>query len=234
MGKIMELTGETFGDLEVVSIDRVEGRSYWLCKCKCGSVSSIAGSSLVSGNTKSCGCLMLRDTKTIESQEINQEEIKKILEYNPETGVFIWIKVSRFHKEKTGSVAGTSQPSRGKIYIKIGINGRSYAAHRLAWLYMYGYLPKCIDHMNGDSTDNRICNLNEVTVIQNAQNHTLGEKPNGLPLGVSRCSSGYRARITASGVCHSLGVFETTSEASDAYELARDSLHYAPSRFGHV
>jgi hypothetical protein len=59
MGKIIDLTNQTFGKLIV--IERAENAACnqprWLCQCKCGNKIIVQGSSLRSGNTKSCGCL---------------------------------------------------------------------------------------------------------------------------------------------------------------------------------
>ena len=56
---VRQLTGQIFGDLTV--LDQAEsgnmGQARWRCKCFCGVEKVIAGRDLVSGNTKSCGCL---------------------------------------------------------------------------------------------------------------------------------------------------------------------------------
>lgn len=59
MGKLIDLTGKRFGRLVVISFSHLalDKRSYWLCKCDCGSEPKIiAGSNLASGGTISCGC----------------------------------------------------------------------------------------------------------------------------------------------------------------------------------
>lgn len=57
MPKVKDLTGEKFGSLLVVGISGYIGnRIAWECKCDCGNVVRVAGCSLKSGNTKSCGC----------------------------------------------------------------------------------------------------------------------------------------------------------------------------------
>jgi hypothetical protein len=54
---ILDLTGQKFGRLTVVSFNRREKRqTYWNCVCDCGKEKSINGNSLKRGNTKSCGC----------------------------------------------------------------------------------------------------------------------------------------------------------------------------------
>lgn len=52
------LTGQKFGKLTVLSQAKSRnGRTYWLCECECGNQKEIQGSHLISGATKSCGCL---------------------------------------------------------------------------------------------------------------------------------------------------------------------------------
>lgn len=55
----LQLTGEVFGKLTVVKLDpNINRPPYkWICKCSCGNTTSVIGSSLRDGSTKSCGCL---------------------------------------------------------------------------------------------------------------------------------------------------------------------------------
>ena len=54
-----KLLGLTFGYLRVVSREGSNSRkkSLWRCKCVCGNEIIKVGVDLVSGNTKSCGCM---------------------------------------------------------------------------------------------------------------------------------------------------------------------------------
>jgi hypothetical protein len=65
MPTLKDLTGHTFGRLTVLSLVSKGNRKqrYWLCHCECGETKEIAGSSLRSGLTRSCGCLF-RETHT--------------------------------------------------------------------------------------------------------------------------------------------------------------------------
>lgn len=62
MGRIIDLTGKTFGKLTVIkradNVRRADGRYIpaWLCKCECGNIVTVLGLSLRSGNSTSCGC----------------------------------------------------------------------------------------------------------------------------------------------------------------------------------
>jgi hypothetical protein len=103
------------------------------------------------------------------SIEISQSEVKRLLNYNPENGIFTWaIKPSM--GVDCGDIAGTKN-SHG--YISILIKRKSHKAHRLAWLYMTGRIPSLVDHVNGVRDDNRWVNLRECTSQQNAINARL-------------------------------------------------------------
>lgn len=60
MSKLIDLTGQKFGKLLVISKDinkKTNSGSYWVCKCDCGKIKSVKSSSLRRGEIQSCGCL---------------------------------------------------------------------------------------------------------------------------------------------------------------------------------
>ena len=59
MGKpLSDIKGQVFGRLTVLERDSfVNGKTRWLCSCKCGKQVSVIGQLLRNGRTKSCGCL---------------------------------------------------------------------------------------------------------------------------------------------------------------------------------
>lgn len=97
---------------------------------------------------------------------ITQAELKEILNYDPSTGVFTR-KVKTNNRVNVGDII-KSKDAQG--YLKVCINYKIYYLHRLAWFYIYGVFPKNIDHINRDKTDNRLCNLREVTLTENNRN----------------------------------------------------------------
>ena len=53
-----DLTGQRFGRLTVWKrAGTVGSRALWRCKCDCGKLTNVRSIDLLSGNTKSCGCL---------------------------------------------------------------------------------------------------------------------------------------------------------------------------------
>ena len=101
---------------------------------------------------------------------IEIEYLKEILDYNKDSGSFFWKVKRNSHAGKVicGSIAGSKKDNRG--YIRIVIYQKKYYAHRLAFLYFHGNIPTVIDHINGDTSDNRIENLRDVTTRVNAIN----------------------------------------------------------------
>lgn len=156
--------------------------------------------------------------------ELTAERLRELLVYEPSTGAFTW-RIRRAGNAMAGSPAG-HLTVRG--YISIGINGRRYLAHRLAWLYIHGVLPKSeIDHINRIPSDNRIANLREANRSENMQNtRMLSNNTSGFR-GVfwDKHRSRWRARICLNNqVCH-IGIFASVEEARDAYESAAAALH---------
>jgi len=144
---------------------------------------------------------------------LTQALLKKLLEYDPETGVFTW-KVATSNRVKVGDVAGCKNPDG---YIVIRIDRKHYQAHRLSWLFVNGYFPEYqIDHINGVRDDNRLCNLRESTNVCNMQNCKMSKNnTTGIP-GVSRYKAAgkYQAQIMINGKRKHLGFYRNIVNAA--------------------
>jgi hypothetical protein len=149
---------------------------------------------------------------TIPRNQLTLRDVKDVIDYNPETGVFTW-------KRKAAGYRRNRPAGSCFLYRSIKLWGYPYFAHRLAWFYFYGKWP-CgeIDHINRNRLDNRIENLRECSRRQNRANQvgwgTLGVK------GVRKYRSRYRSAIKTGGVSIHLGTFDTINEALEAYNLA--------------
>jgi hypothetical protein len=154
---------------------------------------------------------------------LDAETLRKLLSYNGDTGHFSWIK--KRNGIKPGRPAGYIGTDG---YVSIRINGKLYKAHRLAWLHHYGTWPtNLIDHINGNTTDNRIVNLREATHSQNLSNvPAWGTNTSGFK-GVSWCRKRgrWKAQIRFQNKRKTIGLFETKQEAFASYCAAGRSLH---------
>ena len=161
------------------------------------------------------------DMKT-RREKLTLERLKELLHYDPETGVFTWIKASYRNERRIGTTAGCTDPVG---YIRIGIDGVQYWAHRLAWFYVNGVYPEnVIDHRNRNKSDNRISNLRDVPHQMNMQN-MKDRKGRTLPRGVVKRNSKYAANISVNGKPVRIGTFETAEEAHRAYMKVRQSVY---------
>lgn len=155
---------------------------------------------------------------------LTQEYLKEILEYNSETGVFTW-KVSNTNLIKVGDVAGKP---RGDGYCRVRILNKLQYTHRLVWLYLYGALPVGhLDHVDGDTSNNRVTNLREATRYENQ--HNQGKRKNNTSgfKGVSwdKSMKKWAASITKKYKKVHLGYFATPEEAASAYQNAAQAHH---------
>ena len=164
---------------------------------------------------------------------ITQSELKQLLDYNPDTGIFTW-KVKKIGIKFIGSKAGTYDKDK---YIQIKINQKIYRSHRLAWLYQYGIFPKFdLDHINGIKDDNRICNLREVTASQNMFNTKIKITNTSGIKGISWCKRDKRwiAHLSINKKQTHLGSFKDLKLAKNAVIEARNKYHKEFANHGNI
>lgn len=153
---------------------------------------------------------------------LTHEYLVTRLNYNPETGIFTWLKV-KSSRVKIGDIAGSLQYEG---YHRVRIYNKEYLAHRLAWFYVYREWPKGqIDHINGIKNDNRIKNLRDVSHSINGQNQT--KHRNGHLVGTTWCKRDkkWRSYIYINGKRKHIGVFLSQQEAHMAYLLKARELN---------
>jgi hypothetical protein len=146
---------------------------------------------------------------------LTQQRLKELLHYDPVTGVIT----------RNGKSAGFRN-DRGYIIIKV--DGYSYKAHRLAWLYMTGGLTaKEIDHINGVTDDNRWNNLRDAEHCENSRNRKLNKDNKSGFKGVYwlKKQQRWRAVITFDQKKIHLGCYDDPKEAHEAYCIAAKKYH---------
>lgn len=147
---------------------------------------------------------------------LTHEYLLSILDYNPETGIFI----NRIRRGPSiaGQIAGTYKNPDG--YVRIKINKIDYRAHHLAWFYIYEEWPAMdVDHIDNNSHNNSINNLRLATGSQNKANSRKYKNNISGYKGVhfDRISCKYRASIRINGRLMHLGMFNDLEKAYEAY-----------------
>lgn len=152
-------------------------------------------------------------------REITPDVVREFLDYDPCSGKFKWRRKSNGWSS-VGRAAGSIN-QRG--YVVIGLKGVDRLAHRLAWAHFYGEFPSSeIDHINGDSIDNRIANLRLGNRRAQALNRRVRQTSKSGVKGVSfdPKQGKWMARIGFNGKRATLGRYDTASEAGAAYDAA--------------
>lgn len=159
-----------------------------------------------------------------------QEELHRLFDYNPDTGVLTWKK--KRGCKAAGQAAGTRHTHGYRV---IQVAGKRAYAHRLVWCYVTGEWPSLeIDHVNRVKDDNRILNLRESTRQQNQWNLPRRRDNTSGAVGVSwdASRSKWSARISVDGRTQHLGRFTDFIEAETAYRTAVETRRAPFSRLG--
>ncbi len=157
----------------------------------------------------------------------------QILHYNAITGIFHW-RIRPTNRVYVGDIAGKINTEG---YVQIQYRGELYSAHRLAWLYCYGYVPDIqIDHIDGDHSNNRLLNLRlcygstGVGAILNQQNRKGPQQNNttgwlGVDYLPKRGKNCFRTRIMVDEDSVYIGRYQTVEEAGLMYLMAKSFYH---------
>lgn len=152
---------------------------------------------------------------SIPKDTLSISDLKKVLSYDYETGIFKWLE-TRGPNSLKGSQAGSLENTG---YISIRIGRKSYLAHRLAWFYCFEEWPiDMIDHIDRNKTNNSLDNLREATCMQNSRNRGLNKNNTSGYVGVHISKGKWAAEIIINGIKHRLGKYDNKEEASLAYK----------------
>lgn len=155
-------------------------------------------------------------------KELSADVVREIISYDPESGDLKYLQ-SR-GPVKSGSVIKRVS-NRG--YITVKILGKTYQAHRVAWLIHYGEWPVTIDHINRDRTDNRLVNLRNATQQQNMCNVPRKINNTSGVRGVSWKSQSrkWQVEVKADGKRYYLGSYADIEFAELVASEGRVKLH---------
>lgn len=158
---------------------------------------------------------------------ITQEYLKSILHYDPDTGILT--RLTDTTRGKAGDIAGDQMPNG---YWRVYISPSRWYVHRLAFIYMTGSEPpEDVDHINGDTSDNRWDNLRCVSRQENLVNSKRSKANTSGVTGVSwfRETDQWRAQIYCKGRRYSLGLFTDWFDAVCARKAAEISHGFHPN-----
>lgn len=152
---------------------------------------------------------------------ISQELLHELFEY--QNGKLFW-KKSRTPAIKTGDEAGCLNHDG---YRRVGIGQEVFSTHRLTFLYHHGYMPEMIDHIDGNTQNNKIENLRECNYNQNNHNAKMRKDNTSGIKGVSfhKVTNKWRARVMVEKKSKELGLFDSIQQASEAVIKFREQLH---------
>jgi hypothetical protein len=148
---------------------------------------------------------------------ITQDYVKELFHYKD--GSLFW-KVRR-KGVSFGNVAG-SHDSEG--YSRIKVDGKHYFAHRLVFLYHFGYMPEHeVDHIDRNRSNNKIENLREASKSCNMRNSTQQNSTTSGVKGLSwhKATQKWVAQIMVNGTVKHLGLYSDFAEAA-AHRLAAE------------
>ncbi len=162
-------------------------------------------------------------------EDLTIEKLMKVVKYDPSSGA-IW-RLGWY--SRAGTYIAYPEPRLvsgvgGNGYIQVVVCGLHLTAHRLAWFITHGEWPIGVDHINGDRTDNRLCNLRAATQAQNTQNIREPKSHNTSGyLGVSwdKARGKFTAGISINGKRRGLGRFDKAEDAHAAYLAAKRKYH---------
>lgn len=113
--KIKNIAGERFGRLTALErLDKKRGSSFlWRCQCDCGNILETSSNSLLSGNTRSCGCLRVEAIKRTNAKYGSVADRMRLVD-----GTCVdRIERSRLQKNNTSGCTGVQ--ARGDKWIAV-------------------------------------------------------------------------------------------------------------------
>ena len=139
-------------------------------------------------------------------------------------GILCWKKQSKNKSRNLNSECGSIHHTGYRV---VHFMNKQFRIHRLIFLYHHGYLPKCIDHIDGNKLNNKIENLREATIKQNGWNRKLSSNNKTGIKGISwvkkynkwqvYCKTNYKSYF--------LGYFDSFNDAKEKIISFRKEHH---------
>lgn len=170
-------------------------------------------------------------------KSLTVDRARTLFDYDAESGRLFWkrrdtreFRSPRAANVWNGKLSGNVAGSINDGYVKVGVDGETYAAHRIIWLIETGAWPGQLDHINGDKADNRFVNLRDVTHAENMKNKARPRSNSSGCAGVSweKAKGLWVARISVEGRLKTLGRSKEKKTAIELRKAAEAHYGYAP------
>ena len=158
---------------------------------------------------------------------VTQERLKEMFDYR-EDGNLIRKHSIGGNGNKAGRAIGTKpKMTRNSRYSATKIGGEHWCVHKLIYLYHHGYVPNQLDHINGDTSDNRIENLREANSSENMRNRGIFSNNKSGHKGVSWSKSHgkWYAYVNINNSRKHLGYYDDIEIAALLASEVRDLHH---------
>lgn len=151
---------------------------------------------------------------------IDASKLKTLFEYS--NGFLYW-KISKHGVKRGVPIKGGSRK-----YKQVMVDGKGYLQHRIIFALHHGYFPVIVDHINGDTYDNRIENLRDVDRagnMQNVRNCYSSSSSKLLGAFTKKKTGRFYSVISVNNKRIWLGSFYRAEDAHQAYLKAKRKYH---------
>ena len=162
----------------------------------------------------------------IQDSTLTKDLLHELLEYR---------EGKLFSKKQRGRISvgqkvGSIKPHGYEV---VGINKKTYLSHRIIYMMHYGFMPKYLDHIDGNPSNNRIENLREATLSQNQYNSKIPKNNTSGIKGVNwdKSKNKWRARVIVNKRTMYVGLFKDIADASKAIKAFREKQHKDFARY---
>jgi hypothetical protein len=154
--------------------------------------------------------------------DVDSKLLHELFEYRD--GCLFWKSTKSTRNDIIGKKVGCLNTGG---YFTTRINGKNFLVHRIIYQMFNGVVPNTLDHIDGNSQNNKIENLRPATVLQNAYNRKnyVTNKTGVKGVNFNRQSCKYSARCQVNKKQNWLGFFETLEQASTAVQDFRKKHH---------
>jgi hypothetical protein len=154
---------------------------------------------------------------------VSVERLRELLSVH-EDGSLVW-RSTNSNRAPAGSPVSATKNRAG--YLRVGIDGKRYYAHRVVFALVHGRWPVGIDHINGNRSDNRPENIREASASQNMINRMADPRNTSGHRGVhfDKAHKRWLASIVVNGASKHLGRFLSWRDAAETYVLASLEHH---------